>query len=274
METRMQIFMIIFGIYFLLATIWVYENMYKDEGWLFIFGMITGILPLLMYIPLLPGLFIAWVCSSIFPQFGVYHSVLIVYILIMILLMLISFNVFNFPVVIRSRQIKWIEATKYTPIEQIDKLPSRKKEKAYILSRIEKIYVTKATIRELEMKRTGIFHSIKKIVRGRLVYHTNPNCEFALKDYVVNGELIALNSGIIASEYKYELALCRVCSKEIENSISGEIQKSLSTKQKVKSATNSNYGKRCIRCGGSGYLPQYRHVEGGTCFRCGGSGKC
>jgi|GEM_PF-3079553 len=28
----------------------------------------------------------------------------------------------------------------------------------------------------------------------------------------------------------------------------------------------------CGRCGGSGYLPQYRHVEGGVCFRCRGSG--
>jgi hypothetical protein len=28
----------------------------------------------------------------------------------------------------------------------------------------------------------------------------------------------------------------------------------------------------CSRCGGSGYLPQYSHVEGGVCFRCGGAG--
>ncbi len=28
----------------------------------------------------------------------------------------------------------------------------------------------------------------------------------------------------------------------------------------------------CIRCGGSGVLAEYIHVEGGTCFRCGGSG--
>lgn len=28
----------------------------------------------------------------------------------------------------------------------------------------------------------------------------------------------------------------------------------------------------CDRCGGSGYLPQYHHVENGICFKCGGEG--
>lgn len=28
----------------------------------------------------------------------------------------------------------------------------------------------------------------------------------------------------------------------------------------------------CDRCGGSGYLPQYSHVENGICFKCGGEG--
>ena len=28
----------------------------------------------------------------------------------------------------------------------------------------------------------------------------------------------------------------------------------------------------CDRCGGSGYLPQYKHVEHGICFKCGGEG--
>lgn len=28
----------------------------------------------------------------------------------------------------------------------------------------------------------------------------------------------------------------------------------------------------CDRCGGSGYLPQYHHVEHGICFKCGGEG--
>jgi hypothetical protein len=28
----------------------------------------------------------------------------------------------------------------------------------------------------------------------------------------------------------------------------------------------------CDRCGGSGYLPQYNHVENGICFKCGGEG--
>lgn len=29
----------------------------------------------------------------------------------------------------------------------------------------------------------------------------------------------------------------------------------------------------CTRCGGTGYLPEYNHVEGGVCFSCGGNGR-
>ena len=28
----------------------------------------------------------------------------------------------------------------------------------------------------------------------------------------------------------------------------------------------------CDRCGGTGYLPQFRHVAGGVCFKCNGLG--
>lgn len=31
---------------------------------------------------------------------------------------------------------------------------------------------------------------------------------------------------------------------------------------------------RCPKCGGTGYLPEYRHICGGVCFKCGGSGRC
>jgi hypothetical protein len=30
---------------------------------------------------------------------------------------------------------------------------------------------------------------------------------------------------------------------------------------------------KCPRCGGSGILPQFRHIGGGECFECGGFGK-
>lgn len=32
------------------------------------------------------------------------------------------------------------------------------------------------------------------------------------------------------------------------------------------------YCHKCERCGGSGYLPQYNHVQNGICFKCGGEG--
>jgi hypothetical protein len=28
----------------------------------------------------------------------------------------------------------------------------------------------------------------------------------------------------------------------------------------------------CPKCGGSGYLPEYKHIEGGRCFACDGTG--
>jgi 5-methylcytosine-specific restriction endonuclease McrA/ribosomal protein S27AE len=28
----------------------------------------------------------------------------------------------------------------------------------------------------------------------------------------------------------------------------------------------------CSRCGGTGYMPEYRHVQNGICFKCGGTG--
>lgn len=32
------------------------------------------------------------------------------------------------------------------------------------------------------------------------------------------------------------------------------------------------YAKVCDRCHGSGYLPEYYHVQQGICFKCGGEG--
>ena len=32
------------------------------------------------------------------------------------------------------------------------------------------------------------------------------------------------------------------------------------------------YCKPCNRCGGSGYIPQYNHIQYGICFKCGGEG--
>jgi hypothetical protein len=29
----------------------------------------------------------------------------------------------------------------------------------------------------------------------------------------------------------------------------------------------------CTRCNGTGYLPQFKHIEGGVCFKCRGAGK-
>jgi DnaJ-class molecular chaperone len=49
-------------------------------------------------------------------------------------------------------------------------------------------------------------------------------------------------------------------------------------KEKGKEQIKSNFSNHavisitdvCIRCNGTGYLPQFMHVEAGVCFRCRG----
>lgn len=57
--------------------------------------------------------------------------------------------------------------------------------------------------------------------------------------------------------------LCWICHKELHE------------KQKILwlDENGNEKGKltRCFRCHGSGYFPQYDHVEGGICFRCNGT---
>ena len=33
-----------------------------------------------------------------------------------------------------------------------------------------------------------------------------------------------------------------------------------------------SFAERCDKCGGSGYIPKYKHVENGVCFKCHGEG--
>jgi hypothetical protein len=60
------------------------------------------------------------------------------------------------------------------------------------------------------------------------------------------------------------ITLCPDCHKKEhqENSIP------------ILSSNGENIGNTvaCQRCGGSGYIPPYNHVENGICFRCGGEG--
>lgn len=38
-------------------------------------------------------------------------------------------------------------------------------------------------------------------------------------------------------------------------------------------ATTKTLTIECLKCCGSGKLPNFRHIEGGVCFRCGGTGR-
>ena len=69
-------------------------------------------------------------------------------------------------------------------------------------------------------------------------------------------------------EYDNEalVTLCEDCHCDIHKSAKTPVYKDLYGKQFLR------YAEICDRCGGGGYLPQYRHVEGGICFKCWGEG--
>jgi RNase P subunit RPR2 len=61
------------------------------------------------------------------------------------------------------------------------------------------------------------------------------------------------------------ITVCPTCHKKIHDTT------------KIQIYTNSGLVNTtpvtCNRCGGSGYLPQYSHIENGICFKCWGAGK-
>ena len=132
------------------------------------------------------------------------------------------------------------------------------------LESLNGVYVTKATKEEVELKELGIEEvsrgGVTRKIRPRLVYHTNYDCEFAHKDYLKDGEFIAPNSGVILNKYNEYLEPCLVCRYE---------------GMEVCSKCDG-YGimpiQDCGRCGGSGYIERYSHVQGGVCFKCNGKG--
>lgn len=69
-------------------------------------------------------------------------------------------------------------------------------------------------------------------------------------------------------EYDNEalVTLCEDCHCDIHKSAKTPVYKESYGKQIMR------YAEICDRCGGGGYLPQYRHVEGGICFKCWGEG--
>lgn len=74
--------------------------------------------------------------------------------------------------------------------------------------------------------------------------------------------------GLMPWEYDNDslITLCQDCHMKVHSSHPTPIYKSLIAKQL------DGIAQICSRCGGSGYLPQYKHVEGGVCFKCNGEG--
>ncbi len=69
-------------------------------------------------------------------------------------------------------------------------------------------------------------------------------------------------------EYDNEalVTLCEDCHRDIHKSTTTPVYKELYGKQILR------YAEICDRCGGRGFIPQYRHVMGGICFLCWGEG--
>ena len=62
------------------------------------------------------------------------------------------------------------------------------------------------------------------------------------------------------------VTLCEDCHCDTHTSAKTPVYKELYGRQILR------YAEICDRCAGRGYLPQYRHVEGGICFKCRGEG--
>lgn len=126
------------------------------------------------------------------------------------------------------------------------------------------VYITRATKEEAKLKERGvdegIIDGVKRKVRPKLVYHTNRDCELAHQDYVVDGEFIAPNSGVILDEYRDHLEECLMCKFE-----------GMEVCSKCSGSGIMSVGD-CGRCGGKGYIKRYNHVQGGVCFKCNGRG--
>lgn len=77
--------------------------------------------------------------------------------------------------------------------------------------------------------------------------------------------------GLKPWEYDNEslITLCQDCHMKEHQSKQVPIYRSY---RSFVAKQSDGYAQICSRCGGSGYLPQYNHVEGGRCFKCNGEG--
>lgn len=72
--------------------------------------------------------------------------------------------------------------------------------------------------------------------------------------------------------------LCNWCHRETHESgelipvFPTQVARDLILRRVANFEQYGSYYTSCSRCGGSGDIPSYKHVEGGVCFRCGGSG--
>lgn len=113
-----------------------------------------------------------------------------------------------------------------------------------ILKGHKTVFFTRATLTELW---ASINNNPNQIyIRPHLKYHTDFNCEFAHRDYIKGGRLIAYNSGVIKGLNEPRLSICNGCLGEIV--------------------------EKCPRCRGVGYIPVYNHIQAGICFKCWGDG--
>lgn len=106
---------------------------------------------------------------------------------------------------------------------------------------------------EARLDNNDYYHEIPIIPKGLNIHH----------QYYIQG--------LKPWEYDSEslITLCQDCHMKVHQSKQVPIYRSY---RSFMAEQSDGYAQICSRCGGSGYLPQYNHVEGGRCFKCNGEG--
>ena len=106
-------------------------------------------------------------------------------------------------------------------------------------------------------------------------YHKRPKLVFYYSGEAMNYQLGQLNihhmfyiSGNMAWQYENEalVTLCYDCHKKVHENQKIEI------KAPDFNPARSRYARNCDKCEGTGYLPEFSHIDNGICYPCTGRG--
>lgn len=173
-------------------------------------------------------------------------------------------------IVVSQEQIETLDATVFSFLRIINRVDSFDTfGRAYLfefpINLTNEIYVN------IEYEIIGAFG--EQLIEDNIINITSGNRLFSLINHPYSFPLKGLNihhahyiKGHKPWEYRDDalVTLCENCHKKRHEK----------TNTPIYASDMSIIGLTtiCPRCGGSGYLPQYSHVEHGICFKCGGEG--